>query len=359
MRCGGRFGGGRVADNYYAVTAKLTAEGHRRTATRTMAGCLLALCIPAVALIDPAAIRWSAGRPVVALIAVVYLVLAIPWLRHRWPSRAESMALVVIGAVTLAAGCAVIADPLAGLLVAVAFAFLLGYTALCHSARLLAFAIVVAGLSIGWLALRVGAESPVTAIAVMSPIVLLNVVVVVGCRMATAIIGSEVSQSEVDRVTGLLTRASFYESVATLIGARHRDDDRYLVLVLVDVDAVGAIADVQGSRWFYRALEQAAQAVRESVRRDAVVGHVGEAEFAIADTFTDADPSPLVERLRGAIAATPAGITASIGVVTTRLKPLADRPPDEVIDSVIAAATVAVLDSRRAGGNRAHYVVTS
>ena len=46
--------------------------------------------------------------------------------------------------------------------------------------------------------------------------------------------------------------------------------------------------------------------------------------------------------------------------VTAKLaafRPLADRPPDEVLDELIAQACAAVLESRRAGGNRAHYVV--
>ena len=51
-------------------------------------------------------------------------------------------------------------------------------------------------------------------------------------------------------------------------------------------------------------------ALRETVRRDAVVGHIGEAEYVIADSFTTPDPSPLVERVRGAIAGTPAVVKA-------------------------------------------------
>jgi GGDEF domain-containing protein len=187
--------------------------------------------------------------------------------------------------------------------------------------------------------------------------VLLDVLVVFGTRVVADVVTSDVVPSEVDSVSGLPTRDSFYERTATMLGARHREDDRYLVLALVDIDSVGAIAELQGARGVHRAVADAAQSVRESVRRDAVVAHVGEAEFAIADTFSDDDPSPLVERLRGAIAAAPCGMTASIGVVSTKLSPLAGRPPDEVLDAVMARAAEAVGEARRSGGNRARYVV--
>ena len=56
------------------------------------------------------------------------------------------------------------------------------------------------------------------------------------------------------------------------------------------------------------------------------------------------------------MAAAPGGITASIGVVTTALRPLADRPPGDVLDEAISLATTAMYEARRAGGNQARYV---
>ena len=50
-------------------------------------------------------------------------------------------------------------------------------------------------------------------------------------------------------------------------------------------------------------------------------------------------------------------MTASIGVVSTPLRPLADRPPDDVIDEIVALATTAMYEARRAGGNQARYVL--
>ena len=325
---------------------------------RVVAGCILALSLPAALfLLNPSATRWPAGRPLLAASAVSCVALAVPWLRQRWPSRTASTFFVVVGTIALALGCTVAADPLAGLVVAVSFPFILGYTALCHSARLLGFTVAVEALTVGWLAIRIAAVGLSMAIAAVTPIALLSVAVVFVCRTVAELSGSDEARAEVDLVTGLPTRESFYEQAATLLGARHRDDDRYLVLVVVDIDALGAIADMQGSRGVNRARAHAARAVRESVRRDALVGHGGESDYLVADTFTTADPAPLIERLRGAIAATPSGITASLGVVSTELRPLAERPPDEVLDELIATAKTAMHEARRSGGNQARYLV--
>ncbi|PRC62756.1 GGDEF domain-containing protein, partial [Mycobacterium sp. ITM-2017-0098] len=68
-------------------------------------------------------------------------------------------------------------------------------------------------------------------------------------------------------------------------------------------------------------------ALREIVRHNAILAHVSDDDFLIADTFTTSDASPLVERVRGAIVATPQRLTASIGVVVTPLPPLTAEPP--------------------------------
>jgi len=103
----------------------------------------------------------------------------------------------------------------------------------------------------------------------------------------------------------------------------------------------------------------AGQALRENVRRDAIVAHVGEAEFLIADTWTVPDPTPLVERVRGAIAATPTGVTVSQGAVSTPLRPLADRPPHEVLNEIVEMGRRAMQEAALAGGNQARYVLRS
>ncbi len=349
---------GRVPDQYHAFTARLAARGYQRATMRLVAGCILGLGLPALlAAPNPLATTGAHGRAILAVIALGCALLAVPWLRYRWPTRAESTTVVVIGTVMLAVGCTITSVPLVGLLIAVGFPFVLGYIALFHSVRLLAFSGIVTASTIALLSARVAVDDVPTAFAVVTPLVMLTVVVTFACRTVATVGGAEGLQTDVEPVTGLLTRESFYEEAATLLGARQRGDDRYLVVAVVGIDALSAIAEVSGGWVATQARIHAGQALRETLRRDAVLGHVGDSDFLIADIFTTADPEPLVERVRGSIFATATGSTASIGVVSTPLRPLSDRPPQEVLDEVIDMATTAMTQARHAGGNRARYVL--
>ena len=77
----------------------------------------------------------------------------------------------------------------------------------------------------------------------------------------------------------------------------------------------------------------------------------------IVDVFTSPDPSALVERALGAVSTTPPRMTASIGVVTTPLRPLVPHPPHDVLDEILGIATTAMHAARNDGGNRARYVL--
>lgn len=344
-------------DQYYAFTSRLTARGLQRTAMLVIGCFTVSLSLPAVlAMFNPKSTYLPGGRLILVGAVLACIVFALPWLRYRWPTRLESTALMAGGSLALAVGCVVAADPLAGLLIGVAFPFILGYAALFHSSRLLAFTMAVAALTYLWLAFRVATTDVPTAFAVTTPLVFLNIVLVFACRTVAQVGGAEDAPTDVEPLTGLLTRESFYEVTANLMGARNRGDDRYLVVAVIGIDSYAAILSLQGDRGANRARVVTGQALRDIIRRDAVLGHVDDSEFLIADTFTTPDPTPLIERALGAVAATPGGMTASIGVVSTLLGPLAGRPPSAVLDEVVALAAAAMCDARRAGGNQARYV---
>lgn len=354
-----RLSSGYSSDQYHAFTTRLAAAGYQSTTMRVVGGSILALGVPAVlAGVEPNVSPWPGFRLVYVAIGLACLGLAAPWFRYRWPTRKESAAVVVLGALALVGGCLATIDPMAGLLTAVAFGFVVGFAALFHSSRLLWFAAVSAALTVATLSVRIAREQSVAAaIAVTTPIVLLGVIITYACRTIATVGGDDASAADLDPVTGLMTREPFYEQASTLIGARHRDDDRYLVVAAVTVDTLSAIAGIHGSRGTTRALVSAGQALRETVRRGAIIGHLGESDFVVADTFTTPDPTPLVERIRGAIASSPSGITVSIGVVSTALRPLADRPPHELLDEVIDLAAGAMTEARSDGGNQVRYIL--
>lgn len=344
-------------DQYYMFTTRVTAQGLQRTTMLTVAAFTAGLSLPAVlAMFNPKSTYLPGGRAILVVVALLCWVFAAPWLRHRWPTRAQSTALMATGSVALAVGCVIAADPFAGLLIGVAFTFILGYAALFHSTRLLAFTVAVACSACLWLAARIAAIDLPTAFAVTTPLVFLNIVVVSACRTIARLGGSEDAQTDVDALTGLLTRASFYEAAAHLIGARNRGDDRFLVVAVVAIDSYAAIISVHGGRGANRAQISAAQALRDTVRRDCVLGHLDESEFTIADVFTTPDPTPLIDRVLGAVVSTQGGLTASVGVLSTPLRRLTGRPPVVVINEAIALATTAMHEARRAGGNQARYV---
>jgi GGDEF domain-containing protein len=100
------------------------------------------------------------------------------------------------------------------------------------------------------------------------------------------------------------------------------------------------------------------QQLRETVRRVAVLAHVADAEFFIADILTSDDPSPFAERVRATVATSPNRLTASIGVVSTPLSPLAGHPPYDVLDELLSIADTAMRQARREGGNRVKQVLS-
>ena len=163
---------------------------------------------------------------------------------------------------------------------------------------------------------------------------------------------------DVEPLTSLLTRDAFAEKVATLMSSRGRGGDRYLAVAVVNLDSFSLLQDMAGVTAANRARVAVGQGLRETVRRVAVLAHVAEAEFFIADVLTSDDPSPFVERVRATVASSPSRLTASIGVVSTPLSPLAGHPPYDVLDEVLSMATAAMQEARRAGGNRVHQVLS-
>jgi diguanylate cyclase (GGDEF)-like protein len=345
-------------DHYYWLTAILAGRGLQASTCRVIAGIIGALgLIPMIALVSPVGPHGLIGKVLAVLVTTCCAVMSLRWLRHRWPSRAESAACVVVGTVCIAVACLISTSPVAGLLGATSFAIPAAYIACFHGPRLLAFTWTVAVATLAVLAIRLAPLDTALAISSVSLVALINVFVTLACRAGLRLVGGEVSTGQLEPLTGLLDRDSFYERTATLLAARHRDDDRYLVLVVVNIDGFSLITSMSGERGGNLARVAVGTALRSSVRHNAVVAHVAEAEFVIADTFTTADASPLVDRVRAAVNNTPSRLTTSVGVVSTPLRPLMHLPPDDVVDEVMTIATTAMNEARKDGGNRARFVV--
>ena len=230
--------------------------------------------------------QWAIGRELLIAVDILCFVSTFIWLRHRWPTRTESALLVVIAAVAIPIGTVIPAIPMYGLLGSSSFALIIGYTALFHGPRLLASIAAVAVATLAYLGFRMMPVDLPLALAGVALMLLLYVFAAFSCRLVVWLSGAGDGADSVEPLTGLLNRDAFYLQTSTLLASRNRDDDRYLVVGVVNIDSFAAMLAVAGNRGGNRARIAAGQALRETVRRDAIVGHVGEAEFFVADCFT-------------------------------------------------------------------------
>ncbi|MEZ0340133.1 diguanylate cyclase [Mycobacterium sp. pV006] len=345
-------------DQYYWFTAALAARGMQTTGSRLIAASLALFGLVPLALIYSGQASPTLPSKIFAgVVAVAAFGSAGMWLRDRWPNRLQSLVCAGVGCVVVATTALSATDPLFGFLSLTVFVLISVYVVSFHTARLLAVAWVVLGAVTVVLFLRLAEDHLALALTAAVFVVLVNMFVAYSFRLVVRLVEPDADHADIEQLTGLRHRDAFYRDVATLLASRSRSDDKYLVVVAVNIDSFSLLLGLSGSRGGNRARVTVGQALRETVRHNAIVAHVSDDDFLVADSFTTADASPLVERIRGAIAATPQKLTASIGVVCTPLPPLAAEPPDEVLDKLIGIATQAIEQARMAGGNQVRYVL--
>lgn len=348
----------RGGDHYYWLTAYLASHDLQRRTSRAIAGSIFGLGVISVILsfgvLGPHSVG---GRVAQIVVAGCCVVMAWVWLRPSWPSRRVSQATAVVGTVCIAVSCVMVSSPLVGIMGATAYAALGSLVALLHSMRLLAFIWAVGAGVIVYLAVGLAKDDVSVALATALLVVLVNGFAVFASRLVIRLIANDTIHGDLEPVTGLFTRDGFYEQVATLIGARSRNDDRRLVVVVVNLDNHALLADMHGAARAIRVRVAIARSLRETARRGAVIAHPSDSEFWVADLFTQADPHPLAERIRGGVAGAHTGITASVGVVCTPLAPLAALPSHDVMEELLTIAQTAMFEARRAGGNQTRTAI--
>lgn len=347
----------RQPEHFYWLTSFLAAREAQSATCRLIA--TFAATLGAV----PLAMQWSAAGPqtwltrgVGGVVTLSCLAMAALWLRSRWPSRRASALFVIGTAVNIAAGCLIMSDPSAGLLLSTGFAVLGAYVALFHTAHYVVLVFAVAEFTGIGLAFRLAETAdPIWAATSLAIVLTVTVAVPFACHLLLYVIDIDVDNADIDPLTGLLNREAFYRATG-LIVSRSRDDDQRLVLVVINLDNMRLLRETDGAVACERARVAIGQTLRETTRHDAFVAHTADDEYLIADTFPTTDSFPLVERVRTAIAATPPRVTASMGVVSTPMRGLCACPPSDLLDELITIATMAMYDARRAGGNQARYV---
>lgn len=313
--------------------------------------------IPILMIWSPAGATGAAQRVFAVVIAICCAVMATLWMEQRWPSKTKSSVFVVTATICIAISCLIASAPVPALMGCVAFAPIGGYIAFFHTARFTVFNLAVALVTAVIEAARVAATDPMLAVCLFFLVVVANVSVQFTTQVLIQSVGFDVLNSDTNPLTGLLNRRAFYRRATELVTTGARRHDSFLAIAMIDLDKFKVINDTQGHAAGDRALRAIGCALRENIRRSAVVARVGGEEFLIADILDNDEVEPMVERLRCAIAATPPLLSASIGVVITPMPALATSPPQELFDELVADADAAMYEAKRAGGNQFRHHV--
>lgn len=344
-------------DHYYFLTAFLASRDVQKVCCRVIASMIFGLGLISAALLGSPFGPHGAPQRVLAVgVSVCCVVMGGLWLRPRWPTSIESRVTVVVGTVCIAVSCLISSNPVAGLVGASAFGLVSAYAALFHTPGWVRLCWTVAAATLIVLTVRWASHDVTFAVCSSLLVALLIAFVTFVGRMAIWLIDDDVLHPNLDTLTGLLNHDGFYERAATLLAASSRTDDRFVVIVVINLDSFSLLHSLAGTIGADQARVQIARRLRDTARGNAVLAHTTDSEFVIADLFTEPHPAPLIERVAGTITAASARLTASIGVVCTPLEPILALPAPDVLDELLAIATTAMYDARRAGGNRATYV---
>ena len=317
--------------------------------------------VPILMIASPVGPRGPSAQLASIVVAILVVAMATAWMvqRARRPSQIQSKLFSIICTGCVATLCLIQPQPLIGLLGCTAFAVLTTYISFFHTAGYMLVNLVAGAFTTAALAARIVISSGDIALALSALIVLtaLNLAVPLAVQSVLRALGMDLTMADRDPLTGLLNRRAFYRETATLL-RRHRVGaaDKYLVVVMVDLDKFKALNDRHGHAAGDQALMSVAGAIRRCCPHDSVIARAGGEEFVIAEVTHDPRLPAIAHRLRQAIADLPAGVTASIGTGSVALDAVYASPLEPVLTELIQNADDAMYLAKRAGGDRvAHH----
>lgn len=344
-------------DRYYWITSLLAAQGLQRAACRLTAANIVACgAMPMLLMFGELGPTGTRDRSVAVVVFALSVAMASIWLRSSWPSRRQSQVCVLGGSIMVVVGCLIESHPAIGMVGATAFVVVSAFTAMFHAGWLLAYTWFVGLSTLLVLSVRLEGFKPEVAVAVILLFAIVNAFVAFCCRTVVRLVDNDVHYGELEPLTGLLTRDAFSDRIATIV-TRDRDDDRFLAIVVVSLDSFSLLTAMGGEAGGNQARVAIGQRLRETLRRDALLAHVGESEYLVADTFVSTDASVLTDRLQHTVRTSPYRLTASIGTVIAPLATLVGHPPHDVVEELITIATTNVYLARRHGGQRTETTV--
>jgi diguanylate cyclase (GGDEF)-like protein len=100
---------------------------------------------------------------------------------------------------------------------------------------------------------------------------------------------------------------------------------------------------------------QVAQTLLAAADNQAVVARSGGEEFLVAGTSPACNSEAMAARMCRAVAASTAGVTASVGTACARFDDTALGDHEAVLQRLITASDAAMYRAKRLGGNRFHH----
>lgn len=148
----------------------------------------------------------------------------------------------------------------------------------------------------------------------------------------------------VDQLTGVGNRRCFHESTAELIDASVATGQP-VCIAAIDLDHLKQLNDTEGHIAGDRALVTAAEAMRDALRvHDRLVRLGGDEFVAVLPGMDLEHVGTAMERVRASVAATPLGITITVGVAAV-------ENSDDLLRAMVRADE-ALYEAKRAGRNR-------
>ena len=289
-------------------------------------------------------------------VAVFTVGLTVFWLT-RWPTRRQSLAIVLIGILCIAAWS--LAEPTAALaaLACAAMAVTGGYIAFFHRPKVLLLNGAVAVAIATIVALRLSRDINIAVAA--SAFWLINFLnlslpfAIWGMRQG---LGNYAQRAEEDALTGLLNRRAFIDAVSNSL-TDPPPAHTHLAVVMIDLDHFKRINDTHGHSVGDYALRAVAGLLREHTPADAFVCRAGGEEFLVALTTITSELETLAARLCIAVAGLTPLVTASIGTASAELNLVSGPKGALTLEELITIADMAMYAAKRSGGNQVHHSV--
>jgi diguanylate cyclase (GGDEF)-like protein len=304
-----------------------------------------------------AAVLWDpAGshRPLAWIMAVLIIcfgfIRMLLWLLGPWPSARQSVWSTVVADLAITVVCWLKNDHLVGLAITPVFLLPGALLTFLHGSRLIAAHIGWVALTIGSLAVAVGADNAHGGPVVAAALGALNLTVAVGLlpilRVGFGVVRQGADESLIDPLTGLANRRGLDHRLN-----QHPADSGAGVTTVfaIDLDRFKSVNDRYGHSAGDDVLVQTAAHIQAALGPGAVAARVGGEEFVAVGLLEPSSVQRIAEQLRRAIAEdTEPQVTASIGVALTTAHQL---PDGQGVALALQCADTAMYAVKRDGGN--------